>query len=119
MTHRPSASRRTLGVALAGTALLASLTACGGTERGQFVTGTAAYPVSCLQHQKQAPDAAYTDETRADTAQILTMLKYYTANRTVQKYCDGKVATALDKRWAQAYVNLGAEPQNVAHILNG
>jgi hypothetical protein len=46
------------------------------------------------------------------------MLKYYTANKDVAKYCDGKAPDGLDQRWAQAYVALGAEPQKVAHILN-
>jgi hypothetical protein len=105
---------------VAGLTLLGALAACGGSGGdGQFVEGSATYPLSCMNHQAQSPGTVYTQTDRADTAEILGMLKYYTANKDVAKYCDGKAPNKTDRRWAQAYVDLGAEPANVAHILNG
>lgn len=95
------------------------LAACGsdGAEGGRFDAGTAPYPLACLAHQSDKPGPAYTAEQGADTAAIFTMLKYYTANKAVTTYCDTKTPTETDRRWAQLYIDLGAEPANVAHIL--
>jgi hypothetical protein len=54
-----------VGTALAAGALLGALTACGGPAAGgEFVTGSAAYPLTCMQHQAHGPDRVYTNEAR-------------------------------------------------------
>lgn len=95
------------------------LTGCGNkaTDDGTFQAGTAAYPLSCLNHQPNVPGNAYTAGEHGDTAAVLEMLKYYTGNRDVPRYCDGAGPTPRDRAWAQLYVTLGAQPANVAHVL--
>lgn len=112
------ARRRAVHGAIAA-GLVLGLAACGsgGSEGGRFEPGTAAYPLRCLDHQPMTPGSAYTSGQGGDTAAIFTMLKYYTANRTVTTYCDAKAPTSTDRKWAQWYVDLGAEPANVAHLL--
>ncbi len=101
-----------------GVAALLTLTACGGSESdGRFAAGTDAYPLSCLQHQDAMPGKAYAGEETDDTAAVFQMLEYYTANKNVRTFCDGKAPSKTDKAWAQTYVDLGAEPANVAHLL--
>ncbi|MGQ0464113.1 MAG: hypothetical protein ACT4QG_02215 [Sporichthyaceae bacterium] len=97
---------------------LAALAGCGGEKPdGRFVAGTEKYPLACLQHQADPPGGAYTAGEGADTAAVFQMLEYFTANKGVRAYCDGKPATDVDRQWARLYVDLGAEPANVAHIL--
>lgn len=107
---------RTAGAA-AATALL--LTACGSdSDDGAFVTGDeTGYPVQCMDHQPDKPGKAYTGGEDAETTAVLKMLRYYTANKAVQAFCDGKGPNGNDRRWAQLYVDLGAEPSNVARLL--
>lgn len=94
------------------------LAGCGsdGSTDGRFDAGAAAAPLSCLAHQGDDPGSAYTAGEDADTAAIFTMLRYYTANKAVTAYCDGKAPTKTDRAWARLYVDLGAEPANVVHI---
>lgn len=104
----------------AGVVLALLLTGCGSDsdEGGRFVTGDeTAYPVACMEHQPEKPGAAYTAGENATTVDVLKMLRYYTANRTVQGFCDGKPPTGTDRTWAQLYVDLGAEPANVSRLL--
>ncbi len=114
------AHRTRAGRILAAAALVTTLTACGGSgddAGGRFATGTGEYPLSCLDHQPDAPGAAYTGTGASDTGAIFQMLKYYTGNKAVTAYCDGKGPTDTDREWAELYVDLGAEPGNVSHLL--
>lgn len=94
------------------------LSGCGDADAdGAFAAGTEPLPLTCMQHQQEEPGTLYTDESRAETTAILTMLRYYTANRDVRRFCDDKGPTEVDRAWARTYVDLGAEPANVAHLL--
>ncbi len=72
--------------------------------------------VSCMVHQPAAPGSRYTDPQRRDSAQVLTLLHYYTVNGS-KPYCDGQPPSAADRRWAQLYVDLGADPVPVHRLL--
>ncbi|MFY9805908.1 MAG: hypothetical protein WCC38_13460 [Pseudonocardiaceae bacterium] len=72
--------------------------------------------VACMVHQPAAPGSRYTDPQRRDSAQVLTLLHYYTVNGS-KPYCDGKPPSAVDRRWAKLYVALGADPGNVGRLL--
>jgi hypothetical protein len=112
-----SVDRRARAVlVLAGLAL--TLAGCGGTAAdGRFVAGPGPFPLSCLEHQPDSPGRAYTGGESGDTAAIFDMLRYYTGNKAATAYCDAKGPTATDRRWAELYVDLGAEPGNVENIL--
>lgn len=101
-----------------GALALTTLAACGGGDSsdGQFAAGTATYPLACLEHQQQMPGTIYTGGEQGNTAAVFQMLEYFTANKAVTAYCDGKAPSKVDRAWAQTYVDLGAEPANVAHI---
>ena len=103
----------------AAIALAWVLGGCASTDSasGRFDPGTAAAPLTCLAHQSDQPGVAYTAGEGADTAAIFTMLKYFTANKSVTAYCDGKVPTKIDRTWARLYIDLGAEAANVTHIV--
>jgi len=105
---------RTAALVVAGLAL----TACGsGSDDGRFVTGDeGAYPLPCLEHQPAKPGKAYTGGETAETTAVLKMLRYYTANKAVRTFCDGKGPNQNDRRWVDLYVDLGAEPAYVAHL---
>lgn len=111
---RASTTLRAAALMVAGLAL----TACGsGSDDGRFATGDeAAYPVQCLEHQPAKPGKAYTSGETAETTAVLKMLRYYTANKAVQTFCDGKGPSDNDRRWADLYVDLGADPAFVAHL---
>jgi hypothetical protein len=100
--------------------LLSATAACGGSADAvkqagasdpEFLTkgGTAA----CMAHQKVKPGKSYSET--GDTGAKLQMLHYYTVNGALP-YCDGKAPTAVDKAWANLYVQLGADPAKVAKI---
>ncbi|MGH3924153.1 MAG: hypothetical protein ACRDTT_15025 [Pseudonocardiaceae bacterium] len=74
--------------------------------------------ISCLQHQSEPPGSRYTDSERRDTAEVLTVLRYYTAHGT-KPYCDSAPPTEADRAWAELYVQQGADRTNVAPILDG
>ncbi len=112
--------RRAPHMAAAGLTLALLLSGCGSgsDDGGVFATGDeSAYPLACMEHQAEKPGAQYTGGERATTALVLKMLRYYTANRTVAGYCDGKPPTSTDRAWAQLYVELGSEPAHVARLL--
>lgn len=95
-----------LGVPLA----LMVLAGCGAS------TGTfddQAGTLTCLRHQSHTPAAEYQG---GNTGRTLSVLRYYTANGA-KPYCDGKSATATDRRWAELYVRMGADRTHVAPIL--
>lgn len=101
-------------------ALAAGLAGCGsgGDDDGRFATGNeSAYPLGCLEHQMAKPGQAYTGGENAETTTVLKMLRYYTANKAVRAFCDGKGPSDTDRRWAELYVELGSEPAHVAHLL--
>jgi hypothetical protein len=72
--------------------------------------------VACMVHQPAPPGSRYTDPQRRDSAQVLTLLHYYTVNGS-KPYCDGQPPSAADRRWAQLYVDLGADPAGVHRLL--
>lgn len=113
-------SRGRVAHTLAALTLALLLSGCGSNsdDDGTFATGDeTAYPLACMEHQPAKPGAQYTGGEDATTALVLKMLRYYTANRTVIGFCDGKPPTETDRAWAQLYVDLGAEPANVDRIL--
>lgn len=114
MFMRTRTTLRTAALVMAGL----TLSACGsGSEDGRFATGDeAAYPLQCLEHQPAKPGKAYTSGETAETTAVLKMLRYYTANKAVRAFCDGKGPSDNDRRWADLYVDLGAEPAYVAHL---
>ncbi|MGH3916493.1 MAG: hypothetical protein ACRDTC_24245 [Pseudonocardiaceae bacterium] len=73
--------------------------------------------ISCLQHQPEPPGSRYTDAEGRDTAELLAVLRYYTAHGT-KPYCDGTPATEADRAWAELYIEQGADRANVAPILD-
>ncbi|MGB6165049.1 MAG: hypothetical protein WCF33_22125 [Pseudonocardiaceae bacterium] len=72
--------------------------------------------VNCMVHQPASPGSRYTDPQRRDTVEVLTLLHYYTDNGS-KPYCDGKPPSAVDRSWAQLYVELGANPTAVQRLL--
>jgi hypothetical protein len=95
------------------------VTACSGTapDPGPRFAYESGEP-SCMKHQPHPPGTRYTDATRVRTEETLSVLRYYTANGT-KPYCDGKGPTDVDRRWADLYVRLGADRDNVAALLAG
>jgi len=72
--------------------------------------------VPCMAHQPEPPGSRYTDPERHNTAELLTVLRYYTAHGR-KPYCDGAGATEADRAWAELYVRQGANRENVASLL--
>lgn len=72
--------------------------------------------VPCMSHQLEPPGSRYTDPERVDTAELLTVLRYYTAHGA-KGYCDGAGPTDADRAWARFYVDQGADQENVAPLL--
>ncbi|MGH3832134.1 MAG: hypothetical protein ACRDRS_17090 [Pseudonocardiaceae bacterium] len=102
-----------------GLTLLAVASCSGGAaaeDPGPVFDSEGGRTVTCMAHQPAAPGNRYTDPQLRDTAQVLTVLHYYTANGS-KRYCDGQPPSAVDRRWAQLYVDLGADPAAVARLL--
>jgi hypothetical protein len=59
--------------------------------------------ISCMRHQPEPPGSRYTDMEHRNTAELLAVLRYYTAHGT-KPYCDAAPATATDQAWAELYV---------------
>lgn len=97
-------------VAAAATAYMSTRDSQGGFEVGATAT------IECLAHQRHRPSREFTDGPPPDTAKVLTMLRYYTANGH-KPYCDGEPPTEEDLAWAKLYVRLGADRTHVAAIL--
>ena len=72
--------------------------------------------VPCMVHQQEPPGSRYTDPERIDTAELLTVLRYYTAHGA-KGYCDGAGPTDTDRAWAELYLRQGADRENVAPLL--
>jgi hypothetical protein len=102
--------------ALVVTALL--FTAGCADDGGPIFNDEGGQQISCLQHQPEPPGSRYTDADHRGTAELLTVLRYYTAHGT-KPYCDGIPPTDADQAWAELYVQQGADRANVAPILSG
>ncbi|HYZ07317.1 MAG TPA: hypothetical protein VE709_01740 [Pseudonocardiaceae bacterium] len=72
--------------------------------------------VPCMSHQLEPPGSRYTDPERTNTAELLSVLRYYTAHGT-KGYCDGAGPTDADRAWVRLYVEQGADRSNVAPLL--
>ena len=70
----------------------------------------------CLEHQTAEPNSAYQGGDTSQPAPQLTFLAYYTAAGKLP-FCDGQPATDTDKTWAQLYVQLTTNADNVSTIL--
>ncbi|MCA1604590.1 MAG: hypothetical protein LC775_03725 [Acidobacteria bacterium] len=87
-------------------------------EAGPLFADAGGREISCMQHQLEPPGSRYTDPERINTAELLTVLRYYTAHGT-KGYCDGTGPTDADRAWARLYVEQGADRSNVAPLLDG
>jgi hypothetical protein len=74
--------------------------------------------LSCMRHQPEPPGSRYTDPERRNTAELLAVLRYYTAYGS-KPYCDGAPPTDTDHAWAELYVQQGADRSHVAPLLDG
>ncbi|MBA3908117.1 MAG: hypothetical protein H0X35_15775, partial [Pseudonocardiales bacterium] len=70
----------------------------------------------CLLHQTEQPNSAYRGGPDSRALPQLTFLAYYTAAGKLP-FCDAQHATDTDKSWAQLYVQLTNNPDNVTTIL--
>ena len=95
------------------------LAGCGASppEPGPLFDDEGRADVTCLKHQAAAPGARYSDEGMRKSAEVLPLLRYYTANGR-KPYCDGAAASANDRAWAELYARLGADRANVASIVD-
>ncbi len=90
-----------LGLAIAP-GLLAGCS--GGSDAGPppqptLVVPTGSTPYTCQEHQEQPPGPDYSGGTEADTARVLTLLRYWNENGD-KPHCDGEPATEIDTAWA-------------------
>lgn len=97
-------------VAAAGTGYVSTRDSEGAFEVGATPT------VDCLAHQPHRPGRDFTDGRPPDTAKVMAILRYYTANGR-KPYCDRKPPTEEDLAWATLYVRLGADRTHVTAIL--
>ncbi|MGI9004133.1 MAG: hypothetical protein ACR2GH_21215, partial [Pseudonocardia sp.] len=98
-------------------ALLGPAGACSSTaDPGPVFNNEGGIEVTCMVHQTEGPGARYTDEQMRDTAEVLTLMRYYTANGA-KPFCDGAPATAADTAWAQLYVDFGGSTEKVSSVL--
>jgi len=85
------------------------LAGCAGPTRGDLDPQSSAPSPGCLVHQSHEPADRYTAGRDADTAAVLEVMRYYTANGRTP-YCDGKPPTTTDRAWQQLYLRLGGDP---------
>jgi hypothetical protein len=116
-------SKTLVATVLVTVVLSATLAGCGGGKSKTAASQTGLFnnqnqaKITCLAHQTQAPSVLYTGGANgADTAHILEMLQYYTANGD-KTYCDSAKASAIDLDWAHLYVKLGGDATKVRTIL--
>jgi hypothetical protein len=95
------------------------LAACGTSqaEPGPLFDDEGRTELTCLKHQAAPPGDRYSDEGMRNSAEVLNLLRYYTANGR-KPYCDGAGASAEDKAWGELYVRLGADRTNVASMVD-
>ncbi|MGH3711821.1 MAG: hypothetical protein ACRDRQ_27855 [Pseudonocardiaceae bacterium] len=96
--------------------LLATL-ACA-DDGGPMFNNEGGQEISCMQHQAEPPGSRYTDIEGRNTAELLAVLRYYTANGT-KPYGDNAPPNEADQAWAEFYVQQSADRNNVAPLLNG
>lgn len=96
---------------------LLAITGCADDDGGPVFNNEGSQEITCMQHQSEPPGSRYTDPERRNTAELFTMLRYYTAYGT-KPYCDNAPPTEADRAWAEFYVQQGAERTNVAPILS-
>ena len=109
---------KSCGTMALGAALLV-LAVAGCTDGGgPMFNSEGGRDVACMTHQPEPPGSRYTDPERRNTAELLTVLRYYTAYGR-KPYCDGAGPTEADRAWAELYVQQGADRSNVAPLLAG
>lgn len=108
--------RRVLVLATVLTAV--GLAGCSAGSGPVFDNENSAPSIGCMRHQSAEPGTRYTDVNTRDSAEVLNVMRYYTANGA-KPYCDGKAATEPDKRWAELYVNMGGTTAKVPSVLAG
>lgn len=108
--------RRHLLPALALALGLLATTGCA-DDGGPVFNNEGGRQISCMQHQPEPPGSRYTAAERRSTAEVLAVLRYYTAHGT-KPYCDNAPPTDADHAWAEFYVQQGADPTHVAPLLH-
>lgn len=103
---------------VAVTALVMPIVAGCAVDPGPVFADADGREISCMQHQPAPPGGRYTELEGRRTGDVLAVLRYYTANGR-KPYCDGAGPTETDRAWAEFYVRQGAEPSNVAPLLDG
>jgi hypothetical protein len=98
-------------------ALLVAACGTSSAEPGPVFDDEGGTELTCLKHQAAPPGARYSEEGMRNSAEVLNLLRYYTANGR-KSYCDGAGASADDKAWGELYVKLGADHTNVASIVD-
>lgn len=108
-----------------GTPLLVSVLVAGvlaGCTGGSSDDGSFVLPSSdgaCQEHQLERPGVDYTGGEDGDTAQIFTLLKYWTANGD-KPYCDGEPPSEIDEEWAELVAQLqDGEPAPQTPVPSG
>ncbi len=82
--------------------LVLGLAGCTGgapTADATLVVPTGDGPVTCQEHQTGPPGTDYAGGADADTAKVLTLLRYWKDNGD-KPFCDGGEATEDDLAWA-------------------
>jgi len=117
-TGPPAGRRRALGLAGAMVVTVAvTAAACGSTPATPAFNDAAGAPVTCLSHQRAKPTAAYEPGAPSEnTGEVLTMMRYYTANGS-RDYCDGSGPSDADRRWLRGYLAAGGAPSHIARWL--
>ncbi len=105
-------------VALAVLALMVLATAGCTDDGGPRFDAEGGRDVSCMTHQVEPPGSRYTDPERRNTAEVLTVLRYYSAHGR-KPYCDGTGPTEVDRAWVEFYLSQGADRSRVAPLVGG
>jgi hypothetical protein len=104
-------------IAVAFGLLLAAAGGCSSTpDPGPVFNNEGAGEVACMAHQADGPGARYTVQEMRNTAEVLAVMRYFTANGA-KPYCDATPATEADRAWAQVYVDLGGTNEKVPSVL--
>jgi len=89
-----------LAVALAGAGLLVTGCTGGPPPEAALVLPTGSGPVTCQEHQTGPPGVDYAGGTDADTAKVLTLLKYWKEHGD-KPFCDGDGPSEADRAWSE------------------
>lgn len=108
--------RRTARLTATAVLLLAVAGCSSDPEPGPVFDDEAAADISCLTHQAGEPGARYTDRELRNSAEVLALMRYYTAHGA-KPFCDGAPAAESDRAWAQVYVDLGGTTEKVPAVL--